>query len=201
MAEKEKAAAGTAETTGGSVEETTAAAEATPGTSAGENTSPADEATGAADEATGAADEATAAAEKTQRGPTAPAPTPLDIVALPEATAKEITALLDRVVRDNAGEKIGRVKDVFVDNETQEPVYALITHGRLHLSTSLVPIAGLKLDTSAKRPFVACKYAAETILSAPEYDPALGLTEEVRAAIAAHYAADTAASSAASTAV
>ncbi|VDG76722.1 Uncharacterized protein conserved in bacteria [Actinobaculum suis] len=194
MAEKEKAAAGTAETTGGSAEEATGAAEATPGTCASENTSPADEATGAADKATGAA-------EETQRGPAAPAPTPLDIVALPEATAKEITALLDRAVRDNAGEKNGRVKDVFVDNETQEPVYALIAHGRLHLSTSLVPIAGLKLDTSAKRPFVACKYAAETILSAPEYDPALGLTEEVRAAIAAHYAADTAASSAASTAV
>jgi uncharacterized protein YrrD len=50
---------------------------------------------------------------------------------------------------DSAGEKIGRLQDVYVDVETDEPQFATVKEGFIGRHLTFVPLGGIKVGPDA----------------------------------------------------
>lgn len=84
---------------------------------------------------------------------------------------------------DRAGEKLGKIGDLYLDGETDIPAYAGIRTGLLGRHESIVPLAGAEeRDGDIHLP-----YDRELILGAPSLDPDAALDPEEEHALEAHY--------------
>lgn len=59
---------------------------------------------------------------------------------------RSIQQLGRATVYDKDGNKLGRVKEVYINNKTGEPDYAEITHGLFGLRSSILPLRGHTLE-------------------------------------------------------
>ena len=87
---------------------------------------------------------------------------------------------------DNNGEKIGTFKDLYLDDESEQPKWATVSSGIFGLKQHYVPLTGVtEHEDGYKTP-----YAKEAILSAPsiEADEYLAADEEER--LYTHYSVD-----------
>ena len=88
-----------------------------------------------------------------------------------------------RTVYDRAGEKLGKIGDLYLDDATDVPTYAGVRTGLLGRHESIVPLAGAEeRDEDVHLPF-----DAELVRGAPSLDPDAALDPEEAHALEAHY--------------
>jgi sporulation protein YlmC with PRC-barrel domain len=84
---------------------------------------------------------------------------------------------------DGDGEKIGTLKEVYLDADTGEPEWALIHTGLFGNKRTFVPLAGAEeVDGSLRVPF-----AKDLVKDAPTVEPNGQLTESEEAGLFRHF--------------
>lgn len=95
----------------------------------------------------------------------------------------EIRELFDATAFDNAGDKLGSVKEVFLDDRTGQPTFIEVGHGLFGMSSSLVPLRGSSLNGDS----LNLGFAKDTIKDAPNINADNGLSVEEENDVYAHY--------------
>ena len=73
---------------------------------------------------------------------------------------------LGKILIDLDGERIGKLQDIYVDVETDEPQFATVKEGFLDRHLTFVPLAGVEVGPDELRVTVA----KEQVRSAPDLD-------------------------------
>jgi hypothetical protein len=93
-----------------------------------------------------------------------------------------------RTVRDRNDEKIGKIGDLYLDEETDRPAYAGVRTGLLGRRESIIPLEGIvERDGELIAP-----YDAELVHDAPAIDPDEALDDAEQTRLARHYDAPSA---------
>lgn len=88
-----------------------------------------------------------------------------------------------RTVRDRNDEKIGKIGDLYLDEETDRPAYAGVRTGLLGRRESILPLEGIvERDDELIAP-----YDAELVHDAPAIDPDEALDDAEQTRLAHHY--------------
>jgi len=98
-----------------------------------------------------------------------------------------VSDLTGRTVIDPAGDKIGTVFDIYVDNETDQPEWLAITTGLFGTKVSFAPIAGAAIVGDD----VQIDYDKSLVKDAPNAEADGQLTPKEEAALYAHYGRST----------
>lgn len=96
---------------------------------------------------------------------------------------KNIKDLFNATAYDKTGEKLGSVKEVFVDEQSGQPTFVEVNHGLFGMSSSLVPLRGH--DFTGEELKLA--FSKDRIENAPDFDSDKPLTPEAQADIFKHY--------------
>jgi membrane protein len=91
-----------------------------------------------------------------------------------------------RTIRDRAGEKIGRIEDIFLVEETGRPEWALVKLGRVRGGATLVPLTGAGVAGGDVRAGVEKRVVDEAPRLAAERDP----SDQQVEALYRHYGVD-----------
>jgi len=86
-------------------------------------------------------------------------------------------------VQDSDGGKIGKVTDVYLDDQTSKPEWAAVKTGMFGGHVSLVPLANASFDGEALK----VPYGKDQVKNAPHQDPAQELSRQQEAEIFEHY--------------
>jgi len=86
-------------------------------------------------------------------------------------------------VQDSDGGKIGKVTDVYLDDQTSKPEWAAVKTGMFGGHVSLVPLANASFDGDALK----VPYDKDQVKNAPHQDPAQELSPQQEAEIFDHY--------------
>ncbi len=99
-------------------------------------------------------------------------------------TQDQIEAITGGTVTDSAGDKIGKVGQVYVDDQTGEPDWVTVNTGLFGMSESFVPLQGASVEGDGLR----VAYAKDQVKDAPRVDTDghLDVADEER--LYAHYA-------------
>lgn len=106
------------------------------------------------------------------------ASSPQSVPTLPEALG-----WIDFRVDEMSGASVAKVQAVFVDCETDEPVWVIAKVGRIGGKSVAVPF----LDCAAGAGHVWVPYSRDDIRDAPGIDPTKALTREQELQVCAHY--------------
>ena len=96
---------------------------------------------------------------------------------------KNIKDLFGATAYDKAGEKLGSVKEVFVDEQTGQPTFVEVNHGLFGMNSSLVPLRGHDFNGDDLK----LAFSKDRIEDAPDFDSDKPLTPEAQADIFKHY--------------
>jgi hypothetical protein len=99
-------------------------------------------------------------------------------------TVESIESWRGQDVLDSAGEKAGRLEEVYYDASGNEPVLISIKHGRLGRQVKLVPVS----DAAVSRDYVRLAFTAEQVDGSPDVTIGDELTAEQCAAVLALFA-------------
>lgn len=91
--------------------------------------------------------------------------------------------LVDRTAVDSSGDKIGKVFDVYLDNQSGEPEWLAVNTGMFGSKVSFVPIAGAEIVDDD----VMVAYSKELVKDAPNTDADGQLSTEEEDTLYAHY--------------
>jgi uncharacterized protein (TIGR02271 family) len=94
-------------------------------------------------------------------------------------------SLVGKNVVGTDGEKIGKVEEIYVDTDSQQPEWISVTTGWFGTHRSLVPLA----EASEEGDDVRLPYAKAHVQEAPHFDPGRELSEEDEADLFRHYGA------------
>jgi hypothetical protein len=84
---------------------------------------------------------------------------------------------------DRDGDKIGSIDEIYLDADTGEPEWALVTTGLFGNKRTFVPLAeATEEDGSLRVPI-----AKDTVKGAPQIDPSGQLTKDEEAGLYTHY--------------
>lgn len=99
-----------------------------------------------------------------------------------------MTNVLDQIVGatayDSAGEKIGKIHQLYLDGRSKQPKWAAVRSGLFGVSESLVPLAGARPDGDDS---VRVAVAKNTVKSAPRVDVGDRITPADEATLMHHY--------------
>ena len=88
-----------------------------------------------------------------------------------------------RTVRDQDGNELGTLSELYLDSETSRPAWAGVKRGRLRTTETIVPLADATEDGEELRvPFDRARFD-----DAPDIDPDVELTEEQERLLHEHY--------------
>jgi uncharacterized protein (TIGR02271 family) len=82
-------------------------------------------------------------------------------------TRNDIERVLDLTAYAEDGDRIGDVDDVYVDDHTREPKFALVNTGLFGLRSSFVPLQGARVEDDVLR----LPYSKDRVKDAPNLDP------------------------------
>lgn len=99
--------------------------------------------------------------------------------------AQQVEDLLGDVVYDPGGDKIGKVKRVYVDDSSGQPTWAAVSTG-LFRDDSLVPLAGARVRADE----VQVSVGKEAVKSAPHLERDGLITPEAESELFVHYGID-----------
>ncbi len=99
-------------------------------------------------------------------------------------TVERIESWRGQDVLDSAGEKAGRLEEVYYDAAGNEPVLISIKHGRLGHQVKLAPLSG----AAVSRDYVRLSFTGEQLGGAPDVTVGDELTAEQGAAVCALFA-------------
>jgi uncharacterized protein (TIGR02271 family) len=92
-------------------------------------------------------------------------------------------SLVGKNVVGSDGEKIGKVEELYLDTNSQQPEWVSVTTGWFGTHRSLVPLADASEDGGDLR----IPYAKAEVQEAPHYDPGTELSEEQESDLFRHY--------------
>jgi hypothetical protein len=88
-----------------------------------------------------------------------------------------------RTVRDENGEELGRLTELYLDNETSRPAWAGVKRGRLRGTETIVPLAGVEeVDGDLRIP-----HHRRVFDEAPDVDPDVQLTADEESVLGDHW--------------
>ena len=88
-----------------------------------------------------------------------------------------------RTVVDRDGEKIGKLDEIYLDRETNEPEWALVKTGLLGTKSSFVPLKG----AAPAEDDVRVAHAKGQVKDAPSVDPDGELSQQEEGQLYRHY--------------
>ncbi|WP_043674519.1 DUF2382 domain-containing protein [Clavibacter michiganensis] len=97
--------------------------------------------------------------------------------------SRDIGSIVGATVHDSDGDKVGTVGQVYVDPETDAPLWATVKTGLFGTSESFVPLEGADWD----RETLTVRYDKARVKDAPRVDADGALTEQEEDALYAHY--------------
>jgi uncharacterized protein (TIGR02271 family) len=95
----------------------------------------------------------------------------------------DMTALSGATVRDSAGEKIGKVAQVYLDDRTGQPEWVTVRTGLLGAKESFVPLAAARFEGDE----LVVDATKDTVSGAPQVDADAHLSEQQEAEIYRYY--------------
>jgi PRC-barrel domain protein len=87
---------------------------------------------------------------------------------------------------DRAGEKIGSIEHIYLDADTNEPAWAVVSIGLFGTGSTFVPLS----EASESDGALQVPYDKARIKDAPQVDATGQLTKEEEANLHAHYGVD-----------
>jgi uncharacterized protein (TIGR02271 family) len=100
--------------------------------------------------------------------------------------ANEVLEWRGRTVVGSSGDKIGKIEEIYLDAETEQPEWALVHTGLFGSAQSFVPIA----DATAQGSDVQVPFDKVQVKDAPKMEPDGQLSEQDEAALYRHYGMD-----------
>jgi uncharacterized protein (TIGR02271 family) len=98
-------------------------------------------------------------------------------------TKDDILSWRGHELRGSGGEKLGSIEEIYLDSETREPEWALVTTGLFGTKQSFVPLRQASADSDA----VTVPFDKATVKAAPSVDPDGRLSREEEAELYRHY--------------
>jgi uncharacterized protein (TIGR02271 family) len=95
----------------------------------------------------------------------------------------EVLALRGQEIHGRDGEKLGRIEEIYLDNDSGQPEWALVTTGLFGTKQSFVPIGGVERGADA----ITVPYDKATVEDAPSVDPDGRLSEQEEQQLYRHY--------------
>jgi uncharacterized protein (TIGR02271 family) len=102
------------------------------------------------------------------------------------STNQDVLALRGQDLYGSDGEKLGKIEEIYLDTDTNEPEWALVTTGMFGTKQSFVPLSGMSQEGGT----ATVPYDKATVKDAPNVDPDGRLSEEEEAALYRHYGRD-----------
>src|SRR3954469_20906859 len=101
-------------------------------------------------------------------------------------TRDDVLSWRGQTMFDNDGDKIGKVDEIYLDQQTDEPEWAVVTTGLFGTKQSFVPIS----DATATGDGVRVPYEKSQVKDAPRIDPDGALSHEEEGELYRHYGRD-----------
>jgi uncharacterized protein (TIGR02271 family) len=101
-------------------------------------------------------------------------------------TTEEINNWRGREARSTDGDKLGKIEDIYLDEQTGKPEWLAIKTGMFGGNVSFVPLAKAELDTDV----ITVPYDKATVKDAPHADPDGQLSQQEEAQLYRHYGLD-----------
>jgi hypothetical protein len=102
----------------------------------------------------------------------------------PNAATWDVTEWRGKMVVDNEGKKIGRLRDVYVDVEDDEPQFGTISEGHVNRHLTFVPLGGIQVGPDE----LQANVSREAVRSAPDIDVHGGqLSQDDEASLYHHF--------------
>jgi sporulation protein YlmC with PRC-barrel domain len=105
---------------------------------------------------------------------------------MPEHDLSTLLGWRGRTVVDRDGEKLGKLGDLYLDEETNRPAYGGVRTGLLGRHESIVPLEGIV----ERGDDLVVPHDAERVRSAPAIDPDAALAEDEQERLTRHYGID-----------
>jgi uncharacterized protein (TIGR02271 family) len=99
------------------------------------------------------------------------------------APTQDVLSYRGQELRGTTGEKIGTIEEIYLDNDTQAPEWAVVTTGLFGTKQTFVPIR----DAAPSGDGVTVPYDKERIKDAPRIDPDGRLSHEEERQLYRHY--------------
>lgn len=94
-----------------------------------------------------------------------------------------VTELIGQSLVDNDGEKVGKITDVYLDDDTGRAEWLTVSTGMFGTKVNFLPLAGSERVGEDVR----CPYTKQQVKDAPNIDPDGALSPEEEDALYAHY--------------
>ena len=98
-------------------------------------------------------------------------------------TTNDVRTWREQDLFGSDGEKLGTIEEIYLDNESGEPEWALVTTGMFGTKQSFVPLR----DASASDDGVTVPFDKSTVKDSPKMDPDGQLSESEEAELYRHY--------------
>jgi uncharacterized protein (TIGR02271 family) len=96
---------------------------------------------------------------------------------------REVLEWRGRTVVDHEGSKLGKIEEIYLDQETDRPEWALVNTGMFAGKSSFMPLKGVRADGDD----VVAPYSQEQVKDAPQMEGDGELSQQDEAALYAHY--------------
>src|SRR5918999_2602464 len=98
-------------------------------------------------------------------------------------THQDVLSYRGQELRGSDGEKLGTIEEIYLDTDTQQPEWAVVTTGLVGTKQTFVPIG----DAGTSADGLTVPYDKATIKDAPNIDPNGQLTEPEERQLYEHY--------------
>lgn len=95
----------------------------------------------------------------------------------------DVVALQGQIMVDQDGDRIGKIADIYVDDDTREPEWALVHTGVFGGGGSFVPLA----EATRWQDGLQVPYTKDEVREAPAADPDKELSQDQEARLYSHY--------------
>jgi uncharacterized protein (TIGR02271 family) len=102
------------------------------------------------------------------------------------STTDEVLTWRGRELHGSDGEKLGTIEEIYLDDKTREPEWALVTTGMFGTKQSFVPLR----DASPSGEVVSVPFDKSTVKDSPKVDPDGQLSQPEEAELYRHYGMD-----------
>jgi len=103
---------------------------------------------------------------------------------MPDVT--EVLEWRGRTAVDPDGSKLGKIEEIYVDSETEQPEWALINTGLFGGASSFMPLR----DAISNGDQITAPYSKDQVKDAPQMEPDGSLSQEDEAQLYSHYGID-----------
>ena len=99
------------------------------------------------------------------------------------STFEDVREWRGRTVIDRDGDKIGKLEEIYLDRETEQPEWALVNTGLFGTKSSFVPLQGAQSEDDNVR----VAYGKQQVKDAPSIEADRELSEQEEGALYRHY--------------